>query len=305
MKQKETSSLIHQKMTDAMMTVLKAMRTSSGPLSAQALERQRKSQDLLGHLVTPPIGFSWEPFEHNGLAMAWVRPERGHDPSKVILYCHGGGYITGNLGYARILAAKMSSATGREVLSFAYRLSPEFPWPAAQEDAMAAWDYLMHLGYGADQVVLAGDSAGGNMALVLALRLREQGRRLPGRLVLFSPWTDMTAGAESYQPYESEDPILSARYMDAVRQAYAPGQNWALPEFSPLFAKLAGLPPTMIQVGGKEILYADSIRLQQKMIQAGVACVLHCWPEMWHVFQTFPLPQSDEAMEKMAAFLFS
>ena len=303
MKQKDTGSLINQKLADAMMAVLKTIHTSSDTLSTDALERQRKNQDILGHLVTPPIGFSWEPFTHNGLPMAWVRPERGHDSSKVILYCHGGGYTTGNLGYARVLAAKMSSATGYEVLSFAYRLAPEFPWPAAQEDAMAAWDYLMYLGYGADQVVLAGDSAGGNMALALTLRLREQGRRLPHRLVLFSPWTDMTASGESYLTQAQADPILTARYIEAVREAYAPGQDWALPQFSPLFASLEGFPPTMIQVGEKEILYSDSARLQQNLIQAGVPCVLECWPDMWHVFQMFPLKQSGEAMEKLAAFL--
>ena len=105
--------------------------------------------------------------------MAWARPECGHDRHHVVLYCHGGGYTSGNLGYARVLASKLAKSTGYEVLSFEYRLAPEHPYPAALEDALAAWDYLMELGYGARDVVLAGDSAGGNLALVLTQALKE------------------------------------------------------------------------------------------------------------------------------------
>lgn len=299
------SQRLNQTVTDAMMAALRAVHASTAPetLENGELERQRKGQEILGRLVTPPIGFSWEPFRHRRLPMAWVRPERGHDPDKVILYCHGGGYISGNLGYARVLAAKMASATGREVLSFEYRLAPEHPWPAAAQDAMAAWDYLMYQGYGAGQVVLAGDSAGGNLALELALELRRTGRRLPARLVLFSPWTDMTAQGNSYQTCREEDPMLTQGYIHAARQAYAPGKDWNGPEFSPLFADLRGLPPTLIQVGGREILHSDSTRLRDRLQEAGVPCVLECWPEMWHVFQMFPLRQAAQAMEGVARFL--
>ena len=244
-KNERLTAPINQKLADAMMAVLKVIHdpNHTGQIEPELLERQRKNQDILGKMVTPPLDFSWEPFDLNGLPMAWVRPERGHDPSRVILYCHGGGYTTGNLGYARVLAAKMASVTGCEVLTFAYRLAPEYPWPASQQDAMAAWDYLMHLGYGADNVVLAGDSAGGNMALVLAQALRSAGRRMPRRLVLFSPWTDMTSSGESYQRCRDVDPMVSLPYIQAVRSAYAPGQDWSRPEFSPLFGDFSGFPP--------------------------------------------------------------
>ncbi len=304
-KQERANSPINQKLADAMMSVLKIIHdpNHTGQVDPELLERQRKHQDILGKMVTPPLGFSWEPFDLNNLSMAWVRPERGHDSSRVILYCHGGGYTTGNLGYARVLAAKMASATGYEVLSFAYRLAPEHPWPAPQEDAMAAWDYLMHLGYGGDNVILAGDSAGGNMALVLAQSLRKAGRRMPRRIILFSPWTDMTSSGESYQRCEKADPMVSLPYIQAVRNAYAPGQDWSRPEFSPLFGDFAGFPPTLIQVGGLEVLYSDSAALHQRLQEASVPSVLECWPDMWHVFQMFPLRQSGEAMEKVADFL--
>ena len=178
-----------------MMRALKAIHSAGSPesMTPKDLERQRAGQELLGRLVTPMIGMKWEPFELSGMKAAWVRPEWGHDHHKIILYCHGGGYTSGNLGYSRPLASKLSHTTGWETLSFEYRLAPEHPFPAAADDALAAWDYLMQLGYGARDITVAGDSAGGNMALVLCHRLKAAGRMLPGRLILMSPWTDMTA----------------------------------------------------------------------------------------------------------------
>ena len=141
------------------------------------------------------------------------------------------------------------------------------------------------------------------MALVLAQALRSAGRRMPRRLVLFSPWTDMTSSGESYQRCRDVDPMVSLPYIQAVRSAYAPGQDWSRPEFSPLFGDFNGFPPTLIQVGGLEVLYSDSAALHQRLQEANVPSVLECWPDMWHVFQMFPLRQSGEAMDKVAAFL--
>lgn len=301
----ETTELLNQKLTDAMMAALKAIHSAASPdsMDEDDLARQRKGQEVLGRLMSPPIGFSWEPFSLGDMPMAWVRPERGHDRSKVILYCHGGGYTSGNLGYARVLAATMANATGCEVLAFQYRLAPEFPYPAALEDALEAWEYLMHQGWGAKNVILAGDSAGGNLALELTLALKEAGRFLPGRLVLFSPWTDMTASGASYTHREALDPMLTEQYIRSVRSAYAPGVDYSQPQFSPLFADLSGLPPTLIQVGEREILASDSEQLQKALIAAGVPCVLQSWPDMWHVFQMFPLKSAGDAMTAIADFL--
>lgn len=301
----EKAELLNQKLTEAMMTALKAVHSAASPdsMDTEDLARQRKGQEVLGRLMSPPIGFSWEPFRLGEMPMAWVRPERGHDRSKVILYCHGGGYTSGNLGYARVLAAKMSSATGCEVLAFQYRLAPEFPYPAALEDALEAWEYLMHQGWGAKDIILAGDSAGGNLALELALSLKKEGRFLPGRLVLFSPWTDMSASGDSYAQREDLDPMLTISYIQSVRGAYAPEADYSQPQFSPLFADLSGLPPTLIQVGEREILFSDSERLRDNLISAGVPCVLQSWPDMWHVFQMFPVKSAGEAMASVAEFL--
>ncbi|MEE0801543.1 MAG: alpha/beta hydrolase [Gemmiger sp.] len=290
---------------EAILAALHAAHKMASPTSTapEDLKRQRLGQEALGRLLTPPIGFSWEPFLVKGIPAAWVRPEGAHDRSKMILYCHGGGYTSGTLGYARMLAVRMAKATGYEVLAFQYRLAPEFPYPEALEDARLIWEYLMLQGWGAREIILAGDSAGGNLALELALDLRDTQRMLPWRMVLFSPWTDLTASGESYTECRERDPLLTREYIEAVRGAYAPGADWSLPEYSPLFADLRGLPPTLIQVGGREILRDDSTRLHQKLQEAGVPAMLQSWPEMWHVFQMYPLKTAEDAMEEMAQFL--
>lgn len=290
---------------EAILAALRKAHSIAAPASTdpEDLKRQRLGQEALGRLLTPPIGFSWEPFEIDGIPAAWVRPEGGHDRSKIILYCHGGGYTSGTLGYARLIASRMALATGYEVLAFQYRLAPEHPYPEALEDARLVWEYLMYLGWGARDIILAGDSAGGNLALELALDLRDSQRMLPWRMVLLSPWTDMTASGDSYEECRDLDPLLTRAYIEAVREAYAPGEDWSLPEFSPLFADLQGLPPTLIQVGGREILRDDSTRLHQKLLEAGVPAMLQSWPDMWHVFQMFPMKSASEAMEQMAQFL--
>lgn len=290
---------------EAILAALRKAHSIASPASTapEDLKRQRLGQEALGRLLTPPIGFSWEPFEIDGIPAAWVRPEGGHDRSKIILYCHGGGYTSGTLGYARLIASRMALATGYEVLAFQYRLAPEHPYPEALEDARLVWEYLMYLGWGARDIILAGDSAGGNLALELALDLRDSQRMLPWRMVLLSPWTDMTASGDSYEECRDLDPLLTRAYIEAVREAYAPGEDWSLPEFSPLFADLQGLPPTLIQVGGREILRDDSTRLHQKLLEAGVPAMLQSWPDMWHVFQMFPMRSASKAMEQMAQFL--
>lgn len=290
---------------EAIMAALRKVHSIASPASTapEELKRQRLGQEALGRLLTPPIGFSWEPFMIEDVPAAWIRPEGGHDRSKMILYCHGGGYTSGTLGYARLLASRMALATGYEVLAFQYRLAPEHPYPEALEDARLVWEHLMSLGWGAREIILAGDSAGGNLALELALDLRNAGRMVPGRMVLFSPWTDMTASGESYTQCRDKDPLLTPAYIEAVREAYAPGADWNLPEYSPLFADLRGLPPTLIQVGGREMLRDDSTRLCQALQEAGVPALLQIWPDMWHVFQMFPLKTAGEAMDRMARFL--
>ena len=287
------------------MRILKALHSATAPgdMTSAELEKQRRSQELLGQLAAPMAGLSWEEFSLSGMKAAWMRLERPHRHARCVLYCHGGGYTSGNLGYSRVLASKLVRSTGLDTLSFEYRLAPEHPYPAALEDAFRAWDHLMYLGYGAKDVVLAGDSAGGNMALVLCLALRRAGRMLPGALLLMSPWTDMTASGASYSERAEADPILTNEYIQAVREAYAPGADYSRPEFSPLFGDFSAFPPALIQVGTHEILYSDSERLAERMKAGGCYCRLEVWENMWHVFQMAPAKKSAAAMESMAHFL--
>ncbi|HIV20878.1 MAG TPA: alpha/beta hydrolase [Candidatus Scatomorpha stercorigallinarum] len=287
------------------MRILKALHSATAPgdMTSAELEKQRRSQELLGQLAAPMSGLSWEEFSLSGMKAAWMRLERPHRHARCVLYCHGGGYTSGNLGYSRVLASKLVRSTGLDTLSFEYRLAPEHPYPAALEDAFRAWDHLMYLGYGAKDVVLAGDSAGGNMALVLCLALRRAGRMLPGALLLMSPWTDMTSSGASYSERAEADPILTNEYIQAVREAYAPGADYSRPEFSPLFGDFSAFPPALIQVGTHEILYSDSERLAERMKAAGCYCRLEVWENMWHVFQMAPAKKSAAAMESMAHFL--
>lgn len=289
-----------------MMRALKAIHSVGTPdsMNPEDLAKQRAAQEVLGCLVAPMIVMKkWETFHLKEMACAWVKPDWPHDKRRVILYCHGGGYTSGNLGYSRPLASKLTNATGWETLCFEYRLAPEHPFPAAVDDARRAWDYLMYLGYGARDVVVAGDSAGGNLALVLCHQLKQAGRQLPGRLVLMSPWTDMTASGRSYTQRAAMDPTITLDYIHAVREVYAGGNELTSPLLSPLFGDFRGFPPTLVQVGSNEILYSDSLRLRERMQAAGVHCQLEVWEDMWHVFQMFPIRKAALAMEHIGQFL--
>lgn len=287
------------------MRLLKAVHSMGEPESftPEDLEKQRRSQDALGNMAASMSGLVWEPFTLAGMDAAWMRLSREHRRRRVILYCHGGGYTSGGLGFSKVLASKLTRATGMDTLAFDYRLAPEHPYPAAVEDALTAWGHLESLGIAPGDIVLAGDSAGGNLALVLCLKLREAGRGLPGALLLMSPWTDMTASGESLRGRAGIDPVLTPEYMYAVREAYAGGLDPSDCLLSPLFADFAGFPPALIQVGTHEILYSDAERLAERMLAAGADCRLEVWENMWHDFQMYPSKTASNAIQNMAHFL--
>ena len=287
------------------MRLLKAVHSMGEPESftPEDLEKQRRSQDALGNMAASMSGLVWEPFTLAGMDAAWMRLSRDHRRRRVILYCHGGGYTSGGLGFSKVLASKLTRATGMDTLAFDYRLAPEHPYPAAVEDALTAWGHLESLGIAPGDIVLAGDSAGGDLALVLCLKLREAGRGLPGALLLMSPWTDMTASGESLRGRAGIDPVLTPEYMYAVREAYAGGLDPSDCLLSPLFADFAGFPPALIQVGTHEILYSDAERLAERMLAAGADCRLEVWENMWHDFQMYPSKTASNAIQNMAHFL--
>ncbi|MCR5272860.1 MAG: alpha/beta hydrolase [Lachnospiraceae bacterium] len=294
---------------DPIMRAIKAVHSVAGgsaSVSEEDLAKQRSSQELFGILVTPVIGVSNEKTEIEGMQAAWWKPDLRHEKRHVILYCHGGGYTAGNLNYAGILASKLSFHTGLETLAFEYRLAPENTYPAAVEDAIKAWDYLMKLGYAARDVLVAGDSAGGNLALELCLELKKQNRMLPRALILMSPWTDMTATAETYESLVDVDPMITPDYVKAVRGAYVgeidSESDYKKDIYSPLFADLTGLPQTYIQVGECEILLDDSRKLAERLREAEVPVKLDIYKGGWHVFQQMPMRKSIKAIMDVGGY---
>lgn len=268
------------------------------------IEKHRHSQDQVGALFSGGRGILIKDIEIEGIHGEWVSVNRAHMKKYIILHCHGGGYSTGSAQYARTLTTKLASTTSMDVLSFDYRLAPEFPYPAACEDAMKVWNYLMLLGYGARDIIISGDSAGGNLALSLVLKLKEEGRLLPRGMVLMSPWTDLTLTGESHTTKKEVDPVLSEEYIKKMIVNYAEGQNKEEPFISPLYGDFTGFPPTYIQAGDNEILLSDSLMLFEKMIKANVSVKMDVFPGMWHVFQMSPFKTAYEAMDKNAEFIY-
>lgn len=275
------------------------------------IEKHRQSQDYFGALlgnkkevIVEDLEIVIESEEGRVLHGEWTYVNRAHMKKYVILYCHGGGYSTGSSLYARTLTTKLATSTSMDVLCFDYRLAPEHPYPAAVEDAMQVWNYLMLLGYGARDIILAGDSAGGNLALCLALQLKKEERLMPRGLVLMSPWTDLTVSGKSHVAKAEIDPVLNAEYLERMIVNYAEGQDLTEPMISPLFGDYEGFPPVYIQVGSNEILQDDAVMLYKKLLKANVSVKLDMFRGMWHVFQMSPFKTAYEAMDKNAEFIY-
>lgn len=268
------------------------------------IEKQRQSQDNLGVLLGKQREVGITAVDIDGMYGEWISVERAHMKKYVILYCHGGGYTTGSSLYARTLTTKLAASTCMDVLCFDYHLAPEYPYPAALQDAVKAWDYLMLLGYGARDIIVAGDSAGGNLALCLVHQLKAEERLLPRGIVLMSPWTDLTGQGKSHVTKADLDPVLDEDYITKVAHCYAKEEDWLNPLVSPLFGDFTGFPRTNIQVGDNEILLNDSISLHKNMMKANVPVELEIFKGMWHVFQMSPLKTAYEAMDKNAEFIY-
>ena len=284
--------------------LMNLIRRVHGLVENPDIEKHRQSQDHIGAILSNTKVLHYHEINIDGIYSEWVSVNRAHMKKYVILHCNGGGYSTGSSMYARTLTSKIAMSTSMDVLSFDYRLAPEHPYPAATDDAMKVWNYLMLLGYGARDIILTGDSAGGNLALSLILKLMEEGRLLPRGLVLMSPWTDLTSSGESFETKAELDPVLSREYIDRMVKAYAEGQELTDPLVSPLFGDFTGFPPTYIQVGENEILLSDSVRLKQAFTDADAAVKLDIYPGMWHVFQMSPVKAAKDAMDKIAAFVY-
>lgn len=247
----------------------------------------------------------YERVSAGGVDGEWIIP--GNAPQdKAILYFHGGGFRIGSVASHRELIAQIAITSGCRVLAINYRLAPEHRFPAALDDALAAHGWMLDQGLRPDNIAFAGDSAGGNLALVTMLALRERGLPRPVAGVLMSPWTDLAATGASYTSRAEADPIHQRPMILALAKNYLGEQGDPRdPLASPLYADLKGLPPLLIQVGDRETVLDDSTMLTEKARAAGVDVELKVWDGMIHVFQMFgaELPEAHQAISSIAKFL--
>ena len=241
--------------------------------------------------------------ELGGVFTEWTRV--GGRARGVILYCHGGGYIVGSPRAYRGLAGRLAALTQCDVAVIDYRLAPEHVYPAAPDDALAAYRALLARGIDPASIVFAGDSAGGNLALVTLLRARDRGMPLPSAAALLSPWTDLTGSGASIRANAKLDPMLPANRIEDAARLYSPTVDLGHPDVSPLFGEFHGLPPLSVHVGTTEILLDDSRRLAERARRHGVEVELKTWHRMPHVFPMFAdvLPEGRRALDEIGAFI--
>lgn len=250
-----------------------------------------------------PAGVTCTPVDAGGVSAEWSVAD-GADQNKVILYVHGGGYVMGSAGSHRDMTGRLSQAAGARVLSLNYRLAPEHPFPAPVDDAVAAYRWLLGQGVQASNIAIAGDSAGGGLALAALIAIRDAGEPLPAAGIGISPWVDMEGTGESMTTRAAVDPVVQKEGLLGMAKLYLGGADPKDPLAAPLHANLAGLPPLLIQVGDAETLLDDSTRITERAQQADVDVTLKIWDEMPHVWHLFApiLPEGQQAIEEIGAF---
>jgi len=245
---------------------------------------RRQRLDEVGSTWPPADDVKCEAVDCDGVPGEWsIVPDS--EPSHVLLYFHGGGYCSGSIVSHRRMVTEAGRAARMRTLAIDYRRAPEHPYPAAHEDALAAWRFLRKQGIPASSIAVGGDSAGGNLTLGLINRLRAAGEELPACAWLVSPWTDLTMSGATLGTKDAVDPLIHTAYLTELADAYAPQPiERRDPLISPLFVGLAGFPPMLIQVGSAETLLADATRLAAAAGTADVAVTLQIWPHMIHAW---------------------
>ncbi len=275
-------------------------------LKRMDLKAARMLQDALGLLgataLASGVSYVEEPFEEFEAAWAVPKDQEASGSDKVVLYLHGGAYTAGCLSYAKGFGGVLAEATGLKVLCVGYRLAPEYPYPAALEDALAAYRRVLAT-TAPENILLAGESAGGGLCYCLCLRLKELDLPQPGRIIAMSPWTDLTMAQDRYPAEgESADPVLSVEGLKYSASLYA-GELVDEPTVSPLYGDLAGLPASLIFVGSDEILLGDSTELARKLEEHGCGCELHVEDGMWHAYVLYGIPEAKAAIARIRDYV--
>lgn len=267
-----------------------------------SLETLRRGQNKIGELMESKYRREVIVREHpfDGFSGAWVVP-RDERRQGVILYLHGGGYTCGGLDYALGFGSMLAVQSGTRVFCAAYRLAPEHPFPAAPEDALTAYRYLLNKGYSPAHITLCGESAGGGLCYALCLMLRELGLPSPCGIIAISPWADLTSGSPSYTTNKELDPSMTMEQLDFFARAYTDCRTDPL--VSPLFADLSGLPPSLIFAAANEIMFGDAQALHQALLHHGCKSQLIAKPNRWHAYVLYGLAEDQEDLSSINRFL--
>jgi epsilon-lactone hydrolase len=271
-------------MADPEITALRAL-IASRPRSTDVNQR-RKDIDARGKSFTLPADVRVEKLSANGVRAEWTSTP-GAAKDKAILYLHGGGYVIGSLDSHRHVAAEAGRAAGVRTLAIDYRLAPEHPFPAAVDDSLAAYRYLLDSGIAPGNVAIAGDSAGGGLVVGAMLAIRDAGLPLPGAGWCISPWVDMESLSKSFVDRAETDPTVQKEGILEMARMYLGGADPRSPFAAPVYGDLRGLPPLVIQVGAAETLLDDALWLAREAGKSDVAVDLQIWPEMIHVWHQF------------------
>jgi len=264
---------------------------------------RRMGIDAMGASAPPPESCLVEAMTLGGVPAEKIAPSNAV-ADRTIFYLHGGGYCVGGCASHRTMAARMAEAAQATAFVIDYRLAPEHPFPAAHDDALAAWRALLALGRDPARTVIAGDSAGGGLSVACAVAARDEGLPLPAGLHLISPWVNLTNASPAYAAKGETDFIITQQGIDEFAAGYLGDGDRRAPQASPLFADLAGLPPMLIQVGSEEVLMSDSTQLAEKAGLARVDVTLRIWPDMIHIWPFFAMISAGgRAIEESSAWI--
>ncbi|MEJ2455781.1 MAG: alpha/beta hydrolase [Candidatus Thiodiazotropha sp.] len=247
-------------------------------------------------------GVAISPMSSGSWSGEWLRPSRS-DGKRLMIYYHGGGFLFGSPRSHRAVTTQLAQLTAAPVLSIDYRLAPEHPAPAAHDDCFDAYRWALQQGFDASSITLAGDSAGGNLALSTAIRARDEGLPLPGCVVMMSPALDLAGDGESHIRLQNA-PLLTKELIDLFNRAYVGEGDLRSSLVTPFYSDMAGLPPILIHVGSNELLVDDSLTLAERIEQAGGPVELKVWQDMVHCWQLYGpmLEESMQSMEEIARF---
>jgi monoterpene epsilon-lactone hydrolase len=279
-----------------------AARRANAYVPEKTIEQLRAESEARG-AVPLPNGTTFECLTVNGVPGEWVDGP-GVAADRVFLFLHGGGYYRGSAVSSRSTAARISAACGARVFSIDYRLAPEHPFPAAVDDALAAYRWLLDQGIAAKKMAVGGISAGGGLTLALLLKLKDVGLPQPAAAVPMSAWTDLTQGGDTFVSRADADPVISKLYLDRMADLYLDGADPKTPLASPIYGDLSGLPPLLVHVGDAETLLDDSRLFAERAREAGVDVTYEAWDDMihgWHGFGDI-LPEARQAIEEIGAF---